>query len=202
VDNTYFQSQAKRWQAERESTRLELGVDENSFLVAFAGKLIPRKDPFTLLKAVGSLQLPMSILWIGEGELRGELEQRSIDLHHRNVFVGFQNQSQIGRYYAAADALVLPSLSETWGLVVNEAMNFGLPVIVSDKVGCAPDLVIPGKTGFIFPAGDHVALAGCLEALAIDPDLRYEMGQLAIEKVSEYSVELAAEGIIEAVKRV
>ncbi len=89
---------------------------------------------------------------------------------------GFQNQRRIAATYAAADALVLPSTSgETWGLVVNEAMACGLPVIVSDQVGCAPDLVLEDETGFTYPCGDVAALAERVGALAGDRRRRDRM---------------------------
>jgi hypothetical protein len=81
-------------------------------------------------------------------------------------WAGVLNQSEMGAAYAAADCLALPSQSETWGLVVNEAMATGLPCVVSDRVGCAPELVAPGETGEVFPAGDVGALAAALQRCA------------------------------------
>jgi glycosyltransferase involved in cell wall biosynthesis len=116
------------------------------------------------------------------------------------VFVGFLNQTEISRAYVAADALVLPSdYGETWGLVVNEAMVHGLPAIVSDRVGCGPDLVEDGVTGRIFPFGDVQALVRVLAETAVDADRRGEMGRQARHRVAAYSAERAVEGTLEAI---
>jgi glycosyltransferase involved in cell wall biosynthesis len=116
-------------------------------------------------------------------------------------FIGFLNQSEIVRAYVAADCLVLPSdAGETWGLVVNEAMACGLPAIVSDQVGCGPDLIHEGETGATFPMGDVTALAKRMVEFAADPDALVAMGQRAQRLVlSDYSVERAVEGTLDAI---
>ena len=99
----------------------------------------------------------------------------------------------------ASDALVLPSDGgETWGLVVNEAMACARPCIVSDKVGCGPDLVIPGKTGSIFPLGDVNALAISIVELAASPERLSSMGSEARARLRNYSVETAVDGIVQS----
>ena len=117
------------------------------------------------------------------------------------TFTGFLNQTEIPAAYAAADCLVLPSdHRETWGLVVNEAMACGLPAIVSDQVGCGPDLIEPGQTGAIFPSGNWEALAQTLVDLAADPDALRRQGENAHAKVAAYSVEAATRGMLDAVR--
>jgi glycosyltransferase involved in cell wall biosynthesis len=117
------------------------------------------------------------------------------------TFAGFVNQTEIVRAYVAADCLVLPSdTGETWGLVVNEAMASGLPAIVSDEVGCGPDLVTEDVTGSIFPMGDVDALADRLTRFAGDPAGLRGMGARARERVSsQYSVERAVAGTLAAI---
>ncbi|MFV9507875.1 MAG: glycosyltransferase, partial [Oscillochloridaceae bacterium umkhey_bin13] len=103
----------------------------------------------------------------------------------------------------AADLLVLPSDgSETWGLVVNEAMACGLPALVSDQVGCAPDLILPGQTGATFPHGDVHALAALLGAYAGNPAQLRQHGHAALRHLQAYSVPLAAERTAAAVAMV
>ena len=117
----------------------------------------------------------------------------------RATFAGFLNQTQIADAYAAADVLVLPSdYGETWGLVVNEAMASGLPAIVSDAVGCAPDLVLPGRTGLRHPLGDTAALGRAIARLADDPSVLGAMSREASAHVQGYSIGAAANGIREA----
>jgi glycosyltransferase involved in cell wall biosynthesis len=118
------------------------------------------------------------------------------------VFAGFKNQKELPSLYAAADVLVVPSLSEAWGLVVNEAMCFGLPVIVSDRVGAAVDLVREGENGFIFPVGDIDRLAEDLSSVLRDSDLRRRLGQRSREKIRRWSYEEDLSGLLECLESI
>jgi len=115
-------------------------------------------------------------------------------------FTGFLNQSEMSRAYVAADVLVLPSISETWGLVVNEAMACGLPAVVSDAAGCAPDLIEAGKTGFTFPAGDPAQLAQRLASLSEMKQHGHDFRPALAEKMRTYCVASAVSGTLEAVE--
>ncbi len=139
-----------------------------------------------------------ALLLVGEGELRPALEAAAgPDVR----LAGFLNQSELPEAYVAADVFCLPSVEhETWGLVVNEALNFGLPVVVSDKVGCAADLVRDGWNGFVVPAGEPAPLADALEQLVRDADLRALFGERGRELVGEYSIEACADGIVAALE--
>jgi glycosyltransferase involved in cell wall biosynthesis len=142
-----------------------------------------------------------SLLVVGTGELL-EQARRKVEAGMLPVtFTGFLNQTEITQAYCAADCLVLPSV-ETWGLVVNEAMVCGLPAIVSDRVGCGPDLVEHGKTGYIFPFGDVDALAEKLLLVARDKPALLRMSEFARERVQSYSVEAAVKGTLEAIDAV
>ena len=111
------------------------------------------------------------------------------------VFAGFMNQSEISRAYAAADIFALVSgWHETWGLVVNEAMNFDLPVVVSDKVGCAADLVHHAENGYVFPHDRPDELARYLTLLITDPARRALFGQRAAETIAPLNDDVAADG--------
>jgi glycosyltransferase involved in cell wall biosynthesis len=127
-----------------------------------------------------------------------------LQLGVQTIFAGFLNQSQLGAAYAAADLLVLPSDSrETWGLVVNEAMACGRPAIVSDRVGCAGDLVTDGATGAVFPFGNVDALARHLVEFAADPQRLRRMGGQARARVQRgYSIENSVDGTVRAVRSV
>jgi len=104
----------------------------------------------------------------------------------------------VPRAYAAADVLVLCSERETWGLAVNEAMNFGLPVVVSDKVGCGDDLVLDGRNGYVVPHDDVGALLSALEAVTASPERTRELGARSREIIDNYSVERCADGVVAA----
>jgi glycosyltransferase involved in cell wall biosynthesis len=132
---------------------------------------------------------------VGDGPLRAELEDAANSAPGRIHFAGFQNQSRLPAFYAAADALVLPSdSSETWGLVVNEAFACGIPAVVSGAAGCAPDLIDEGRTGFTFPCGKTEALA---EAMLRVLDLRNDpnLPKYLAAKSEAHSVSAASRGI-------
>jgi glycosyltransferase involved in cell wall biosynthesis len=166
--------------------------------VLFAGKLIARKHPADLLHAAARLRdAPVQIAFAGAGELESELRQIAASSSVHADFMGFVNQSELPAVYASADALVLPSDGrETWGLVVNEAMACGIPAIVSDAVGCGPDLIEQGRTGATFPLGDIAALASAIEdVLSFDQMLARRH---VAAKIALYSPARAAEAIIDA----
>jgi glycosyltransferase involved in cell wall biosynthesis len=140
---------------------------------------------------------------LGVGQLRGQLEAYARDRRLTNVkFVGFKNQTEIAPYFAMSDVFVLPSGFEPWGLVVNEALCFGLPVIASDKVGATGDLVQPGVNGFIYPAGDVAALTARLEELLLNPELRESAGKASEKLIKKWGIPEIVEGVLECFGRV
>ncbi len=205
VENERFERQAAEVGPQRAQWRAHWRCPEHATCFLFAGKLIPKKDPATFLLALERLSCEgraVHGLVVGDGALRVDLESMCAERKLPVTFAGFLNQTEIARAYAAADALVLPSdYGETWGLVVNEAMLFGVPAIVSDRVGCGPDLVEPGVTGLIFPYGDCAALAESMRVLAGDRNKAGQMGQAARKRVSErYSPGLALAGTVAALR--
>jgi len=171
VDYDFFQGQVAVWNPRREALRAEAGIAPGDKALLFCGKLHEPKDPLLIARALALVSPETAartwLFVVGDGDLRAALtaETQAV-LGERAVFVGFKNQTELGRYYALCDALVLPSKTgETWGLVVNEALQFGLPVLASSRVGSAPDLVVHGQTGFVFPVGDAGALASAIEKL-------------------------------------
>jgi glycosyltransferase involved in cell wall biosynthesis len=156
-----------------------------------------------LLEAVKKLRLPLrkevAVLFLGEGHLRESLQGLAESQPAITVrFAGFQNQRSLSRFYNAADMLVMPSrVSETWGLVVNEALHHGLPCVVSNTVGAARDLVEEGVTGVTFEAASACDLSRAITR-AVDllgmPELRVRCR----ERVSGYSIDAAARGIARA----
>ncbi len=165
VDNERFASAAAAHQSAeaRAEARRQFEIAPDAFVPLFVGKLVERKRPLDLVRAAAALGPKTSLLVVGSGPLesamRDEARRLGVDLR----LAGFLNQTELGRAYAVADCLALSSdSSETWGLVVNEALATGLPCVVSDAVGCAPDLVRDGETGYVHPLGDVDALAAAL----------------------------------------
>jgi glycosyltransferase involved in cell wall biosynthesis len=179
VENERFFKEAERLAPQRENIRKSVGLQSNAVVFLTVGKLIEKKRHLDLLRAYERWDAPnKALVIVGEGRLRPELERFVDEKKLPNVHMpGFVGQTEIAPYYAAADVFVLSSgPGETWGLVLNEAMCFGLPVVVSDAVGSARDLVQVGKNGYVFPLGDIDELARILEDLAGDPDRRKRFG--------------------------
>lgn len=206
VDESSFECSEPDRARLRAEAREELQVGASQTLLLASGKLIPRKSPHMLLEAAKALQTrgkgEMAVVFLGDGEMAGRLKQQAAETPAVEArFLGFKNQTQLSRYYHAADLLVLPSLEETWGLVVNEALLHGLPTVVSDRVGCGPDLVRSGITGEVFEAGSATSLAAAVEraiTLIGRPEIRTECRAT----VGGYSVEKAASGIAQAYRAV
>lgn len=204
IDNHFFAERATAAGQERAALRARWGIASDAFCFLFAGKLQPKKHPLDLLEALRRLShrpgLLVHLLMVGSGELEAGCRTFAAEQRLPVSFAGFLNQTEIPDAYAAADALVLPSdAGETWGLVVNEAMACGRPAIVSDLVGCAEDLVQPGRTGLLVPCGDPTALAAAMETLAADRLASARMGELARQRVtSRYGVEQAVAGVLSA----
>lgn len=202
VDNTYFTARAEELRPQRDDIRRAFGISGDRPVVLFAGKLIEKKQPLLLIEAFARVRAtqPCALLIAGDGPLRAEAEALVARLGVPDArFAGFLNQSELPRAYAAADVFVLPSsLHETWGLVVNEAMNFDLPVVVSNKVGCARDLVRPGENGFVFRHDSAEQLADILDILVADAGLRGRLGEESRRIIANYSIERAVDGIVAA----
>lgn len=199
VDSALFEEQYRR--LDRAACRRELGIAPEQLVLLFSGKFIPRKAPLLLLDAIARLdeREKLALLMLGDGVLRPEVESRARAVLGDRAFIpGFVNQTQLGRYFRAADVFVLPSIFETWGLVVNEAMHFRLPVIASSGVGCAADLIHDGETGRVFPLGHAKELASCLQEFLDAPDRARIMGLAAGEHIRGYGTEASARGITQA----
>ena len=140
-----------------------------------------------------------ALLFVGAGHLENVLRTRAAGLPHV-YFAPFQNQSEMPRTYAATDLFVLPSYGreETWGLAINEALCLSRPVIVSDHVGCAGDLVAPGRNGLVFPAGNVEALTGVLREALSDPGRLSRWGEEGRRIVAHYGYAQASEGLFQA----
>jgi len=188
-------SDRQKWES-RKSLRQQLSIDGAKIVVAFFGKLIPKKNPDIILKALRELsssqRAKLHLLVVGSGELEESLRKLATAEEISHSFVGFINQSSIGRYYLASDILVLPSrrMGETWGLVVNEALQCGCSVITSDAVGCHMDFE-QLENFRVFPVGNAPALAGQIRELS---NVRRDFNW-ATPHLQYYSVESAAQAI-------
>lgn len=196
VDNKAFSSLAAI--VDRDAVRAQMSIGKTTKVVLFVGKLLDRKRPHDLLHAVATLRIQGTdacVVFAGDGPLRASLETSARELAVPTFFLGFRNQTELPEAYVLADVLVLPSDgSETWGLVVNEALACGTPVVVSNSVGCAYDLVTNGQTGAVFSTGNTDGLA---KALSMTLMIRRNSPAI-VEKAEAYSVCMAAQGVLNA----
>lgn len=204
VDNDYFQEQALLARSSKEEVRKSLNLEPNRSIILYAGKLIDIKRPQDLLAAyrllsVDGLQEPEPyLLFVGDGAMRSQLESEAKATGWQSIrFLGFRNQSQLPALYDLCDVFVLPSSFEPWGLVINEVMNAGKAVIVSDRVGCAHDLVIEGQNGRIFPVGNIAALA---EAIHWAIAHAKSAGDISFKRIQSWSFKQDIQGIRQALE--
>lgn len=202
VDNSFFQKKAQAASLTREQFRRRLGLDPGRPIILYASKLTPRKrandllEAYIKLSADGTLEPNPYLLIVGDGQLLSDLQKRAQQTGWSSIkFVGFKNQTELPHYYDLCDVFVLPSMNEPWGLVVNEAMNAGKPIVVSDQVGCALDLVKHGINGFVFEAGDVDGLKRSLHAILKDPDLCKKMGQQSLQIINNWDFNCDIQGI-------
>lgn len=178
--------------------RRQLGFSPDALVLLFSGKVIERKQPLVLAEAVARLASDrrLCLVILGDGDQLPIVREKLLPLlGERLIAPGFVNQTQLGRYFRAADVFILPSRFDTWGLVVNEAMHYGLPCIVSDRVGCRHDLISPDETGFVFPVGDPLRLSEVIKIFLDEPQKARIMGKAAEQNVSEYSMDRTIQGI-------
>jgi glycosyltransferase involved in cell wall biosynthesis len=173
--------------------------DEGRFVVLFAGRLDEEKNVSLLLRAFAALSpdRESTELWIaGRGRQRRLLERlaRELGISHRVRFLGFLDHEELAKRYAAAHVFVLPSRVETHGMVVVEAMRFGTPAIVTDRIVSARELVEHGRDGYVV-ADDPAALSRALERLRADPSLRAQLGRRAAESARAYSVKASVDAL-------
>jgi glycosyltransferase involved in cell wall biosynthesis len=205
VDNDFFRKRAREAAPHREELRRGLGLDPNRPVILYASKLQARKRCIDLVEAYIRLCPARGVdpyaylLIVGDGEERTRLETRVRESRLSSIrFLGFRNQTELPCVYDLCDVFVLPSIHETWGLVVNEVMNAGRPIIVTDHVGCQPDLVHDAFNGFVYPVSDIDALSKCLHRLITDHGLRTSMGENSMRVIREYSFEQDLAGLRQA----
>ncbi len=201
IDNDRFANASRFEPGEREAMRARFGIAPEQVAFVFSAKLVARKDPMTLLRAVARMQHRdrAVVVFLGHGELREELERFAREHRLHAIFAGFVNQADLPKHYAMCDAFVLPSTYEPRGAVINEAMACGLPVVVTDRCGSLGDIVQDNDNAFVYPAGDADALARHLDAL-MDDDLRTRMGHRSREIIATWDYARGVEGVKEALR--
>ncbi len=190
-------------EAIRQSLRQQFRIPDHAFVVLFCGKLTPGKRPLDVVMAAHILSRtrPVWALIVGEGERRVAIETLCKTKGVQNVHLaGFVNQSKVSHYYAAAEVIAVTSELDAHPLVVSEAACFGLPVIISSKVGCigSNDSAQPGRNAIVYPCGDVKALAAAIDKLWRDHDLYQRMSAKSSEIAASQDVTVAAEQLASA----
>jgi glycosyltransferase involved in cell wall biosynthesis len=199
VDTHYFETEVER--IRRSSQPGAFGLPNSYFL--FVGRLVPEKNVATLLGSFEAYRRSggkRSLVIVGSGPLSAELRSltASNGCSEHVVFAGHKDYRQILPYYAFAECLILPSFRDQWGLVVNEAMASGLPVIVSNVCGCCDDLVRHGKNGFVFdPSSGPELTELLLDVSGMTQERREQMGAISRLIISDFSLEHWATSVSE-----
>jgi len=203
VDVDTFRARSALSRDERAARRAALGLAGRR-VIMFNGRLVPRKGADVLLQAYAALKpdLPDAGLSLaGYGPEEARLKALAASLNLSDVcFAGHVKLDEMPGYYAGADVFVLPSWGEPWGLVVNEAMACGLPVIATDQVGASIDLIREGVNGHVVPARDAAALARALRRVLADPERAAEMGRQSARLIAPVTFDAVAEGILSAIR--
>lgn len=204
VDNHYFATRTAALRERRAELRRELGLPPHACVLLFASKLMPRKRAADLLAAYGRLRdegADAALAFVGSGPSEARLRTAAADVQGVHFF-GFRNQAELPAFFAAADIFCLPSVDEPWGLVINEAMAAGLPVVVAAEVGAAADLVRAGHNGATHRGGDVEGLTAALRPLVADEDLRTRMGRASTTIIDGWGFAAAEAGLLRALEAV
>lgn len=202
VDMEFYAAIACSARQDAAAVRARHGLPSRYFLCA--GRLVPEKGIFDLLAAYAKLEAgersQIGLVFAGDGAARAQLEERAAAINAGYVRIrGFVHREELAELYALAEALVFPTHSDPWGLVVNEAMACGLPIIASEVAGCVPDLVANAENGFIVPSGNVEELARALRSLLSNPALAQEMGESSALRIQAFTPEACANGFARAV---
>ncbi len=209
VDNDFFQRKVALAKPNRETLRAELGLTAHRPVILYVSKFESRKrandllEAYTRLSEDGRVEPEPYLLFVGDGVERAGMETRAAATGWSSIkFLGFKNQSELPALFDLCDVFALVSEREPWGLIVNEVMNAGKPVIVSEGVGAAPDLVRDGVNGFVTPVGDIACLADRLRRVTSDATLRDKMGAASLEIINGYDFRADVAGLTSALRSV
>jgi len=197
VDVGRYGERADELASRREELRADFGLSPDDVAVLTVARLAPEKGIDVLLQAVA--QAGLAALVVGEGPERSRLEQLARELEVKATFTA-RPWEQVVEAYVAGDVFALLSAHEPWGVVVNEAAACGLPLVLSDRVGAARDLLGDGENGVLVPAGDVTAAAAALRRLAVAPELRRRMGSRSRELARGFGYGPSVDNLLAAVR--
>ena len=204
VDVARFARPAEPYEREAWAWRRQLGITDDAFVLLFAGKFEPKKRPLELMRAVLDCPIPaLLLLLVGNGELDGQVQALARANAARFRVLPFQNQSRMPVVYRLGDLFVLPSgWGETWGLAVNEALACGRPALVSDRVGCAADVLGDGEVtvGEVFSLADPAAMRDAIGRAVILPHGPQSDRSRVLERAWEFDISRTEASLVNAIK--
>ncbi len=203
VDNQKFSAEYSKQKNYKDFQKEALSIPMDSKVILYSGKYIAKKRPLDLVKAFKIINSPnVHLVLMGDGPLRKEIEEYIQKNKLPNVHLtGFVNQSEIAKYYSMADVFVMCSgIGETWGLSTNEAMNFRLPLILSNTTGSSRDLVQNGKNGFVFAEGNIDELAQYIDSVFSDSFDSVLAGEISSKLISNFSISVISDNIQKELK--
>lgn len=201
VDNKFFQNQKTKILKSQNLSRKIIGIDNDDLVILFVGRFTKRKRPLDLLKVLKKLNnSKISAIFIGDGPERKNMENFAITNNIKAKFTGFINQAEVIKFYILADLKVLLSDYDPSPKVLNEAMNFSLPVIVTDIIGTARDLVKNGGNGYLVKVGNINDISNKIKYLNENRKMIKKMGSQSLKIVNNWNFEEDAKNIIESIK--
>jgi glycosyltransferase involved in cell wall biosynthesis len=205
TDNNYYREETAKYKENKDELLKDLGLPQHNFI--YVGRFSPEKNLMFLLESFNELQSSFENNWglllVGNGPQRELIENTIAGKKIERVFLpGYKQREEIPLFLALSDVFVLPSVSETWGLAVNEAMAAGMPILVSNKCGCYPDIVRDGINGYSFDPYDRGTLITTMRKMVENGDNLQEMAKASISIIKEYSPERAAQTIFKTIEYV
>jgi glycosyltransferase involved in cell wall biosynthesis len=202
IDIESFQKELKKWKNQKREVKEEIGI-ETEKVILFVGQLIERKGVIHLIKTFRKLKKGIAgvgLLIVGHGQQERELKELVKKDKIKDVcFYGGADWPEVAKFYAIADLFVLPSTEEVWGLVINEAMAAGLPVITTDRVGASVDLVEEGKNGAVVKSGDIHELSLAMKKILRNPKILVEMSKESERKIGTFNLDAQTKGALKAI---
>lgn len=202
VDNSFFEANSKITAEEKDRFKDKLGIKKR-LVILYAGQLIERKGVYNLLEGYSSMKKEIddvALLIVGRGMEEDTLRRKCVQENISDVvFAGFVEYGHLPKYFGISDMFILPSYEEVWGLVINEAMACGLPVITTDKVGASVDIVENGVNGFVVRDRDSHELYNSMKKIIVDNELRQKMAESSKQIIRKFRIEHTARDVKEAI---
>ena len=199
VNNDFFLEQRRLLDPKVQENRNALGIDSDEFVVLFSARFTQRKNPYDLINAVEQCDNEkIVILFVGDGPERAAMEKAVKASRIKAIFTGFVGPVELAKYYSISNLDVVISSKDPSPKSLNEALIFSLPIIVTDVVGTANDLVFEDKNGFIVPVGNVRLISEKINYLASNPEVCSQMGEISFKIVQSWTIESGADGILEA----